>query len=249
MVLSGSVTGSLRLATSLLPAFVAWFHLAAIQLLSRLEPAADARRLAPGQVRHVPARLQPLSGQLPALLARLCGLVGGTAAALGAHRAQPGRTGQPAQRRLVTARMGPAAAWLRPVLAVAGAAAMVAAGVLALGQVHQPITQTNSVSTPGKNHHPSSASSAAQVEPGAWSLPIGGPAQPGRKRPVTEEQRYRCAACGRSHPHHEHHADAHRQHDADAHRQRHADPRVAPSPRAPGRGQPRLGGPTWRSAS
>jgi hypothetical protein len=166
MVLSGSVTGSLRLGPRR-PCCPHSWRGSAWLLSSFLEPAADARRLAPGQVRHVPARLQPLSGQLPALLARLCGLVGGAAAALGAHRAQPGRTGQPAQRRLVTARMGPAAAWLRPVLAVADAAAMVAAGVLALGQVHQPITQINSVNTPGKSHHPSSASSAGQAEPGA----------------------------------------------------------------------------------
>src|ERR1700730_1787808 len=64
-------------------------------------------------------------------------------------------------------------AWLWPVLAIAGAAAIVVAGIFALSEVQQSITQANSVSPPGTTHHPVRASPPTQMALGAWALPIG----------------------------------------------------------------------------
>ena len=64
-------------------------------------------------------------------------------------------------------------AWLWPVLAIAGAAAIMIAGIFALSEVQQSITQANSVSPPGTSHHPVRASPPTQMALGAWALPIG----------------------------------------------------------------------------
>ena len=66
-------------------------------------------------------------------------------------------------------RRGPAAVGLRPVLAVAGAVAIVVAGAFALGRVEQPITPANSVSNSGPSPHPSSARSSAHEESVPWT--------------------------------------------------------------------------------
>jgi hypothetical protein len=88
---------------------------------------------------------------------------------------------RPAIGRLV--RRGPAAAGLRPVLAVAGAVAIVVAGAFALGRVQQFIRPANSVTTSRPSELPSSARSSAKLETGPGSIPIGvepGPATSGR---------------------------------------------------------------------
>jgi hypothetical protein len=87
-------------------------------------------------------------------------------------------------------RRAPLAAGLRPVLAIAGAVAIVVAAAFALGQIHQYVTPANSVSTSSTSQHPSGASSArspAQVETGPWSVPLGvepSPASRGRSAGV-----------------------------------------------------------------
>lgn len=121
-----------RSMTSLTASFTEWLRLSGIRFSVRLEPAAGTGRAALGQVRHLftgPGRRpgpfltrDQASGEYPG-------------------RRPPGRRGS-ALRRL-----GPAAAWLRPVLAVAAVVAVVAVAVLAVNRSQRTLfTPTNSVS-------------------------------------------------------------------------------------------------------
>lgn len=87
------------------------------------------------------------------------------------------RTFGPWLRAAATTRLRrvPLAAGLRPVVAIAGAVAIVVAAAFALGQIHQYVRPANSVSTSSTSQHPSGPSSApspAQEETGPWSVPL-----------------------------------------------------------------------------
>jgi hypothetical protein len=90
-----------------------------------------------------------------------------------AHRSQPPANGLRARLSPAFTRLGPAASWLRPVLAVAGAVAIVVAGVFALSQAQQFITPTNQITGPGATHH---KSSPATTPPAL--VPIGSQGSP-----------------------------------------------------------------------
>jgi len=70
-----------------------------------------------------------------------------------AHRTAPPPTGLRARLGPAFTRLGPAASWLKPVLAVSGAVGIVVAGVFTLGQVQQAITPANQISRPSSPHH------------------------------------------------------------------------------------------------
>ncbi len=70
------------------------------------------------------------------------------------------------------ARLGPAAAWLKPASAVAAVVAIVVIGVLTLNRMQAAvITPTNAVTSPGHQHAPAAATGLAT--PGPWTVPIG----------------------------------------------------------------------------
>ena len=121
-----------RSMTSLTASFTEWLRLSGIRFAVRLEPATGTGRTALGQVRHL------FTGP---------GLLPGPFLTRGqASGEDPGR--RPAGRRgSALGRLGPAAAWLRPVLAVGAVVAVVVVAVLAVNRSHQTLfTPTNSVS-------------------------------------------------------------------------------------------------------
>jgi hypothetical protein len=138
---------------------------------SSLSALATRLRL-PARAGQVLGRLQPALGAVAALTRPVLTAVGGKTAPRprAAHRSQPPPNGLRARLGSTFTRLGPAASWLRPVLAVAGAVAIVVAGVFALGQAQQFITPTNQITRPSATHH--KATSAA-TSPGGWTLPIG----------------------------------------------------------------------------
>lgn len=70
------------------------------------------------------------------------------------------------------ARLGPAAAWLKPAFAVAAVVAVVVIGVVTLNQMQGAvITPTNSITSPGHQHAATGATGLAR--PGLWQPPIG----------------------------------------------------------------------------
>jgi hypothetical protein len=70
------------------------------------------------------------------------------------------------------ARLGPAAAWLKPAFAVAAVVAVVVVGVFTLNRMQEAvITPANSVTSPGHQHAPAAA--AGLATPGPWTVPIG----------------------------------------------------------------------------
>jgi hypothetical protein len=80
--------------------------------------------------------------------------------------------------------VGPAMAWLRPALAVAGAVVLVVAGVFALGQIREGLffglenaTGTNS-STAGQQHNSGNADGSGSKIPGSGSSSKGGSRAP-----------------------------------------------------------------------
>jgi hypothetical protein len=80
------------------------------------------------------------------------------------------------------ARLGPAAAWLKPAFAVAAVVAVVVVGVFTLNRMQEAvITPTNSVTSPGQQHGPAAA---ALASPGLWQPPMGvnPSAQPGTSK-------------------------------------------------------------------
>jgi hypothetical protein len=76
-----------------------------------------------------------------------------------AHRTGPPPTGWRARLGPAFTRLGPAASWLKPVLAVSGAVGIVVAGVFTLGQVQQAITPANQITRPSSPHHRATAQS------------------------------------------------------------------------------------------
>jgi hypothetical protein len=145
-----------------------------------VEPAADGLERIRGRVsgRHVspfmllselveywfrqlPQWLESGAGGARSALRRL-----GARTGPAARRSQPAPTGWRARLRPAFTRLGPAASWLKPVLAVGGAVGIVVAGVFTLGQVQQAITPTNQISRPNAPHHkPSPPVSAVAVTP------------------------------------------------------------------------------------
>jgi hypothetical protein len=121
-----------RSMTSVAASFTEWLRLSGIRLSVRLEPATGTGRTVLGQVRRL------FTG--PGLLSRPFLTRGQTSGEY------PGR--RPAARRgSAPGRLGPAAAWLRPVLAVAAVVAVAVVAVLALNRSQQTLfTPTNSVS-------------------------------------------------------------------------------------------------------
>ncbi len=74
-------------------------------------------------------------------------------------------------------RLGPAAAWLKPALAVGAVVAVVVGGVIALNRSQETvITPTNSVTSPGQQHD---SAAAGLATPGLWQPPIGVKTRPG----------------------------------------------------------------------
>jgi hypothetical protein len=70
------------------------------------------------------------------------------------------------------ARLGPAAAWLKPAFAVAAVVAVVVIGVFTLNQMQEAvIAPTGSATSPGQQRAPASA--AGLATPGPWTVPIG----------------------------------------------------------------------------
>jgi hypothetical protein len=70
------------------------------------------------------------------------------------------------------ARLGPAAAWLKPAFAVGAVVAVVVVGVVTLNRMQEAvITPTNSVTSPGHQHAPAAAAGLAGR--GRWTVPIG----------------------------------------------------------------------------
>jgi hypothetical protein len=145
-----------------------------------VEPAADGLERIRGRVstRHVspfmllselvrywfrqlPLGLGSGTGGARSALSRLRARPGAAA-----HRSPPPPAGWRARLRPAFTRLGPAASWLKPVLAVGGAVGIVVAGVFTLGQVQQAITPTNQISRPNAPHHrPSPPVSAVAVSP------------------------------------------------------------------------------------
>jgi hypothetical protein len=140
--------GSPRSMTSVTASFTEWLRLSGVRFSVRLEPAAETGRTALGQVRH----LFTGPGRPPDPF-----LTRGHAS--GEH---PGR--RPAGRGSALRRLGPAAAWLRPVLAVAAVVAVVAVAVLAVDRSQQTLFRpTNSVSAPDADAAGPAASAAAET--------------------------------------------------------------------------------------
>lgn len=157
-----------------LSGLIGWCRLHGIRFFVRLEPATEAGRSGLGQMRQRLAGLGPLSGPLLALLG-----LGRRASSKPGHRqavhAQRGADRQRVRSKTAVGHLGPAAAWLRPVLAVSAVVGVVVVGVFALNRAQQTIiTPTNSVTSPGgSHHHTASTAPSADASPGFWHPPIG----------------------------------------------------------------------------
>jgi hypothetical protein len=69
------------------------------------------------------------------------------------------------------ARLGPAAAWLKPAFAVAAVVAVVVVGAFTLNRMQQAVIRpTNSVTSPGGQQ---ASAATALASPGLWQVPIG----------------------------------------------------------------------------
>jgi hypothetical protein len=128
-----------RSMNSVAASFTEWLRLSWIRFSVRLEPATEMGRTALGQVRH----LFTGPGLPPGPF-----LTRGRPAGKHLARRRTARQGG------ALGRLGPAAAWLRPVLAVAAVVAVAAGAVLALNRSQQTLFRpTNSVSA----HRPDAA--------------------------------------------------------------------------------------------
>ena len=137
--------------------FAEWLDLYGTRLLVRLDPLIEGAR---GVLR----RTGPLSGPLLALagfLGRLFSPRGRRRA--GGHRGQASPPG----------RLGPAGAWLRPVLAVSAAVAIVVVGVVILnhetGTLINPTNNNMGTTSPGS----SLSGSGTTANSKRWKLPLG----------------------------------------------------------------------------
>lgn len=156
---------SRRSPRSVLSGFAEWLELHGTRFLVRLEPVTEAGRTA---LRR--------TGPLVALLSFLRGLLSPRAARrAGGHRGAGGSPG----------RLGPAGPWLKPVLAVSAAVAIVVVGVVILNHETGTLifSPSNSVTTPSsQGSGPGSGGTTANSK--RWKLPLGvktqlpsGPAQ------------------------------------------------------------------------
>jgi hypothetical protein len=147
---------SRRSPQSVFSRFAEWLDLYGTRLLVRLDPLIEGAR---GVLR----RTGPLSGPLLALasfLGRLFTPRGRRPA--GGHRGQAGPPG----------RLGPAGAWLKPVLAVSAAVAIVVVGVVILN--HETGTLINPANNVGTTSPGSSLSgSGTTANSKRWKLPLG----------------------------------------------------------------------------
>ena len=93
------------------------------------------------------------------------------------------------------ARLGPAAAWLKPAFAVAAVVAVVVVGVFTLNRMQEAvIAPTGSATSPGQQHAAAAASGLAS--PGLWQPPFGTTDEPAGRRVGEEERDYRTARGG-----------------------------------------------------
>jgi hypothetical protein len=147
---------SRRSSRSVFSRFAEWLDLHGTRLLVRLDPLIEGAR---GVLR----RTGPLSGPLLALasfLGRLFSPRGRRRA--GGHRGQASPPG----------RLGPAGAWLKPVLAVSAAVAIVVVGVVILN--HETGTLINPANNIGTTSPGSSLSgSGTTANSKRWKLPLG----------------------------------------------------------------------------
>ena len=148
---------SRRSPQSVISWFAEWLDLHGTRLLVRLDPLIEGAR---GMLR----RTGPLSGPLLALagfLGRLFSPRGRRRA--GGHRGQASPPG----------RLGPAGAWLKPVLAVSAAVAIVVVGVVILN--HETGTLINPTNNNMGTTSPSSSLSGAGTTANSkrWKLPLG----------------------------------------------------------------------------
>ena len=146
-----------RSARSVFARFAEWLDLYGTRLLVRLDPLIEGAR---GVLR----RTGPLPGPLLALasfLGRLFSPRGRRRA--GGHRGQASPPG----------RLGPAGAWLKPVLAVSAAVAIVVVGVVILN--HETGTLINPTNNNMGTTSPSSSLSGAGTTANSkrWKLPLG----------------------------------------------------------------------------
>jgi hypothetical protein len=130
-----------------------WLALRGTRFLVRLEPVTEAGRAA---LRR--------SGPLVALVSFLRGLLSPRAARrTGGHRGAAGSPG----------RLGPAGPWLKPVLAVSAAVAIVVVGVVILNhETGTLISPSNSVTTPSSQGS-GLGSGGTTANSKRWKLPLG----------------------------------------------------------------------------
>lgn len=144
---------SRRSPRSVLSGCAEWLELHGTRFLVRLEPVTEAGRTA---LRR--------TGPLVALVSFLRGLLGPQAARrAGGHRGAGGSPG----------RLGPAGPWLKPVLAVSAAVAIVVVGVVILNhETGTLISPSNSVTTPSSQ---GSGLGGGGTTSGSrrWKLPLG----------------------------------------------------------------------------
>jgi hypothetical protein len=136
------------------------------QVLGRIQPALAALRRQAARAQPALAALRRQAARAQPALAAM-GSKAAPQRPCAAHRTQPPPTGLRARLNSAFTRLAPAASWLRPVFAVAGAVAIVVAGVFALGQAQQFITPANQITghsgTPHKTTPP--ATTAPRVVP------------------------------------------------------------------------------------
>lgn len=136
-----------------------------VALATRMQrPARNGQVLR--RFRTAAARLRSLVAWVPPLLAAT-GWKAAQERRAAARRTEAPPTGLRARLGPVFTRLGPAASWLRPVIAVAAAVGIVVAGVFALGQAQQFITPTNQITGPAATHKtsPTATSPAVNVPP------------------------------------------------------------------------------------
>ena len=163
---------SRRSPRSVFSRFAEWLDLQGTRLLVRLDPLIEGTR---GALR----RTGPLPGPLLALASFLAGLFSrrGRRRA-GGHRGQASPPG----------RLGAAGAWLKPVLAVSAAVAIVVVGVVILnhetGTLINPANNNIGTTSPGSSL--SGAGTTANSK--RWKLPLGvtqSPPAPGQRQNVS----------------------------------------------------------------
>jgi hypothetical protein len=144
---------SSRSPRSVLSGCAEWLELHGTRVLVRLEPVTEAGR-----------SVLRRTGPLVALISFLRGLLSpGAARRAGGHRGAGGSPG----------RLGPAGPWLKPVLAVSAAVAIVVVGVVILNhETGTLILPSNSVTTPSSQGS-GVGSGGTTANSKRWKLPLG----------------------------------------------------------------------------